>query len=151
MKGRAWKLNLRNLSLLQRYSLDYGVPLLIENVPGPTPYLLTTVADFDLFFIEQEHKMNMVLDIAHANLQGEVYEFLRKYGNRVEHIHVSDNNGREDGHLSIGEGTINWPRVMDAVKETSFSGWVVIESYNDMIFSLNYLKSLIMEEESQAP
>lgn len=141
MKGKAWELNLRSLHWLNRYSSDYGVPLLIENVPEPTPYLLITVDDFELFFHEQEIAMNMVLDVAHANLNSEVYRFLKNHGDKIMHIHVSDNNGITDQHLPIGEGVINWSRVLDSVKAVGFSGWMVIESYKAVKNSLNYLRS----------
>jgi sugar phosphate isomerase/epimerase len=143
MKGRAWELNIRSLHWLQRYSQEYGVPLLIENVPPPTPYLLITVEDFNLFFDEEQIDMRMVLDVAHANIQSEVFEFLKMHGDKIEHIHVSDNRGRKDQHLPIGEGEINWSMVVESIKATGFDNWLVIESYRDIDKCMNYLKALI--------
>ena len=143
MKGRAWELNIRSLHWLQRYSQEYGVPLLIENVPPPTPYLLITVEDFNLFFDEEQIDMRMVLDVAHANLQSEVFDFLKMHGDKIEHIHVSDNRGRKDQHLPIGEGEINWSMVVESIKATGFDNWLVIESYRDIDNCMNYLKALI--------
>lgn len=143
MKGRAWELNIRSLHWLQRYSQEYGVPLLIENVPPPTPYLLITVEDFNLFFDEEQIDMRMVLDVAHANIQSEVFDFLKMHGDKIEHIHVSDNRGRKDQHLPIGEGEINWSMVVESIKATGFDNWLVIESYRDIDKCMNYLKALI--------
>jgi len=143
MKGRAWELNLRSLRWLLRYAEEYGVDLLIENVPGPTPYLLVSVEDFELFYGELEQPMGMVLDVAHANLQGEVAEFMRRFGGRVRHVHVSDNDGESDQHLPIGDGGIDWGGVMNMLRRGGFSGWVVVESYSDMQRSLDALSLLI--------
>ncbi|MBN2335910.1 sugar phosphate isomerase/epimerase [Candidatus Bathyarchaeota archaeon] len=143
MRGRAWELNLRSLKWLLRYSGDYGVDMLIENVPEPTPYLLVSVEDFEMFYEEMEYDMGMVLDVGHANLQGEVSLFLERFGDRIRHIHVSDNDGETDQHLPIGDGGIDWEKVMRGVKGKGFTGWVVVESYSDMQRCLDTLSPLI--------
>jgi sugar phosphate isomerase/epimerase len=143
MKGRAWDLNLRSLHWLLRYAEEYGVSLLIENVPQSLPYLMVTADDFQMFFDEMELKMGMTLDVAHANLQGEVYEFMDRFGDRIRHIHVSDNNGASDQHLPVGDGSIDWGRVVSAAKATGYSGWIVVESYSDVERSLDCLRAFI--------
>jgi sugar phosphate isomerase/epimerase len=143
MKGRAWELNLRSLRWLLRYAEEYGVDMLIENVPGPTPYLLVSAEDFQLFYEEMEQPMGMVLDVAHANLNGEVAEFTRRFGDRIRHVHVSDNDGDTDQHLPIGDGGIDWGRVMNMLREIGFSGWIVVESYSDVQRCLDTLAPLI--------
>lgn len=143
MKGRAWELNIRSLHWLLRYAEEYSVSLQIENVPEPTPYLLISVSDFDLFYEEMELKMDMVLDVAHANLQDEVYEFMDRYSDKIKHMHVSDNHGALDQHLPVGDGGIDWSHVVRAARGIGFSGWLVVESYSDMERSLSHLRALI--------
>ncbi len=143
MKGRAWELNLRSLRWLLRYAEEYGVDMLIENVPGPTPYLLVSAEDFQLFYDEMEQPMGMVLDVAHANLNGEIAEFTRRFGDEIRHVHVSDNDGDTDQHLPIGDGGIDWGRVMNLLRGIGFSGWVVVESYSDVHRCLATLAPLI--------
>lgn len=143
MKGRAWELNLRSLHWLLRYAEEYGVDMLIENVPGPTPYLMVSAEDFELFYEEMEQPMGMVLDVAHAHLNGEVAEFIRRFGDRIRHVHVSDNDGESDQHLPLGDGGIDWGRVMALLRGCGFSGWVVVESYGDVPRCLDTLAPLI--------
>ena len=143
MKGRAWELNLRSLRWLLRYAEEYGVDMLIENVPGPTPYLLVSAEDFQLFYDEMKQPMGMVLDVAHANLNGEVAEFTRRFSDRIRHVHVSDNDGESDQHLPIGDGGIDWEGVMALLRGSGFSGWVVVESYSDVQRCLDTLAPLI--------
>jgi len=140
MKGRAWKLNLRSVHWLLRYAEEYGIPLLMENVPEPTPYLLVRVEDFEMFFEEMDFWIGMVLDVGHSNLLNETYDFLSRFKDRIKHIHISDNNGVRDQHLAIGDGEINWKGTMEAISDSGFSDWVVIESYNGIKESLEYLK-----------
>jgi len=143
MMGRAWDLNIRSLNWLLRYAEEYGVSLLIENVPQSMPYLMVTVDDFQMFFDEMELQMGMTLDVAHANLQGEVYEFMRRLPAKIRHMHVSDNNGVSDQHLPIGDGGIDWGRVVSSARAMGFSGWLVVESYTGVDESLGRLGSLI--------
>ena len=142
-RGRSWELNLRSLHWLMRYAGDYGVDCLIENVPNPTPYLLVSVDDFELFEEEMNPPMNYVLDVAHAHLQGEEYLFMERFGPMIKHVHVSDNLGAVDQHLPIGEGNINWSRVIDSLDDIGYDGWIVIESYEKMEQSIEYLKALL--------
>ncbi len=143
MRGRSWGLNIRSLRWLQKYAGDYGVECLLENVPNPTPYLLVTVDDFRLFDGEMTPPLNYVLDIGHAHLQGEVYDFIDEFGPKIKHVHVSDNEGVNDQHLPIGEGNIDWEDAMGYLKKSGFDGWVVVESYDKMGENLSYLSGLL--------
>lgn len=143
MRGRSWDLNIRSLRWLQKYAGDYGVECLLENVPNPTPYLLVTVDDFQLFDNEMTPRLDYVLDIGHANLTGEIYDFMDAFGSKIKHVHVSDNEGEQDQHLPIGEGVIDWASVIKALKGIKYDGWLVVESYEKMGESLSYLKKLI--------
>ncbi len=143
MRGRSWDLNLRSLYWLLRYAGDYGVDCLMENVPNSMPYLLVSVDDFLLFDEEMDPPMNYVLDVAHAYLQGEVFQFIDNFGGKIKHVHVSDNWGETDQHLPLGEGNINWGRVIDALQDTGFDGWIVIESYDKMEQNIEYMRNLL--------
>ncbi len=143
MRGRSWELNIRSLRWLQRYAGDYGVDVLIENVPSPTPYLLVSLDDFRLFDEEMTPRMDYVLDIGHSNLLGETLGFIEEFGAKIKHVHVSDNDGETDGHLPIGDGTIDWEESINALKNMGFSGWIVIESYSKIAESIDYLRRLL--------
>ena len=142
-KGRGWQLNLASMNRLIKTSEEHGVNLLVENVPPPNPYLFVTVADLERFYRDIDTAPGMVLDVGHSNLQGETIKFLDRFGDRIKHIHVSDNTGDVDRHLPIGCGSIEWPRVIEAVRGTGFDGWLVVESYSEMNHCLDYLGKLI--------
>jgi sugar phosphate isomerase/epimerase len=143
MKGRAWELNLRSVRWLYRYAEEYGVDMLMENVPEPTPYILITTHDFEMFYSELEYNVEMVLDVAHANLHDESILFMDRFGQKIKHIHVSDNMGKTDQHLPIGAGSINWEKVLKKARSIDFDGWIVIESYWEIEKSLGYLRRLM--------
>jgi sugar phosphate isomerase/epimerase len=126
--GSAWDINLQSVRRLLRYAEECGVKALIENVPEPFPYVMKSVEHFARFFEEIGVEAGMVLDVAHANLRSEALEFIRRFGDRLEHVHVSDNDG---------ESTVK------SLRESPFDGWVTIESYSGISESLGLLRPLV--------
>lgn len=141
--NRSWELNLESVKHLQRIAEEFGVEAAIENVPEPFPFLLKSVEDFERFYSEFGGRLGMVLDIAHSNIRGETEEFLERLGERIVHVHVSDNRGDEDTHLQIGLGTVKWAETIEALKKIGFEGRIIIESYKGVEESLHLLEELI--------
>jgi sugar phosphate isomerase/epimerase len=138
----AWRINLESSRRLVDYAADLGVRAMIENVPEPFPFLMKSVEDFDRFYHEIGLEAYMVLDIAHAHIRGEELELIRRFGDRIGHVHVSDNHGDSDTHLRIGEGSVAWEEVMAALRESPFDGWVTIESHDDILECVRFLEDL---------
>lgn len=63
------------------------------------------------------------LDVGHA-----------KFGKLLKHIHIHDNIGgdseKQDLHLPIGDGKINFKPIFEKLKETKYSGNITLEVYN---------------------
>jgi sugar phosphate isomerase/epimerase len=76
------------------------------------------------------------LDVGHANLglgTGEpnrTAALLEAFGDRLVHVHVSDNRGAEDLHLPLGAGTIDWPAAVVALKAAGWDGTVTLEVHS---------------------
>ena len=86
-----------------------------------------------------EGKAGIVLDTGHAHIAGaDIPGFIRTAGSRLIGLHAADNNGEEDQHLLPGFGTIDWERVMEALKE-SYGGYL---NYECMFFSRHLPRSL---------
>jgi sugar phosphate isomerase/epimerase len=138
----AWRINLESTRRLIEYAADRGVRAMIENVPEPFPFVMKSVEDFDRFYEEIGLEAFMVLDIAHAHIRGEELEFIRRFGDRIGHVHVSDNHGDRDTHLPIGEGSVSWEEIMEALRESPFDGWITIESQGDIPECVRILEDL---------
>jgi sugar phosphate isomerase/epimerase len=138
----AWRINLESARRLVDYAADHGVKAMIENVPEPFPFLMKSVSDFDRFYEKIGIEVHMVLDVAHAHLRGEELEFIRRFGDKIGHVHVSDNHGDSDTHLRIGEGSVAWGEVMKTLRESPFDGWVTIESHKDIPECVRLLEDL---------
>jgi sugar phosphate isomerase/epimerase len=69
-------------------------------------------------------------DSGHANISRRpVTELLTAFGDRLAHVHVSDNLGVDDLHLPLGAGTVPWPDVVAALRSAGYDGTVTVEVF----------------------
>ena len=59
------------------------------------------------------------LDIGHANTTGQLNEIIDTLGSRIMNVHIHDNDGKQDQHLTIGDGTVDFD---DCLKRLSSYG-----------------------------
>jgi sugar phosphate isomerase/epimerase len=118
--------------------VEYGerrrVPLVIENMnrlPGDSEfqYLGVTVEELQALFRRiRSPYLGLALDVAHCELlPGGTVPFVRALRDRIQSVQLSDNRGRIDEHLALGEGTIRFPRVLGALARIGFAGPLIIE------------------------
>jgi len=138
-----WHTNLQSVKTLLRLSREYNVKIGIENIPEIFPTLLGSVDDFSKFCNELGEDLGIVLDVGHANVKGHVRAFMDKFGEKIVHIHASDNDGTQDAHLGVGKGTVDWQDFARAVRRIQFKGIVMIESVEDVKQSLETLNRLL--------
>jgi len=109
-----------------------GLPVALENmVPGSLT--LTEPEDFDAVF-ERYPSLEMTLDLGHAHIGAEgedrCLEFIQRHGERIGHVHASDNRGRADEHLPVGAGSVDFPLLMRTLVHTGYEGTVTLEVFS---------------------
>ena len=142
--GKDWQQNLESVSTLLRVARREGVEIAIENVPEPFPFLMKSVKDFLRFYEDLGDDIGMVLDVAHANLNNQIQDFIKQFSKKIVHMHVSDNDGANDLHLGIGYGNIDWENVAKMVKEAEYSNLIMVESAEHVKESLQVLRKLFV-------
>jgi sugar phosphate isomerase/epimerase len=96
----------------------------IENMPsffimmGQTPEELLALLDGT--------DLSICFDIGHANTVGKIDECIELFGDRIANVHIHDNLGKNDDHLTIGDGTIDFISVLS--KLNRYKGNYIIES-----------------------
>jgi sugar phosphate isomerase/epimerase len=79
--------------------------------------------------------LKLTLDIGHANIGSphgqRIMQFIDQFGQRIGHVHVSDNAGRFDEHLPIGEGNIDFHKVAGALKKAGYDDTVTLEIFSE--------------------
>lgn len=140
--GKAWVQNLNTSKQLYKFARDYGVKVAVENVPEPYPFVMKSAEQFERFYQDVAGDFGLVLDIGHANLNGQLELFLKNFSNRIVHIHAHDNRGKMDEHLGVGHGTVDWEKTVKLLKEISYNKVVVVESVERISESVQKLKGL---------
>ncbi|MCF8025469.1 MAG: sugar phosphate isomerase/epimerase [Desulfobacteraceae bacterium] len=122
----------------------------VENM-FPRSLSLVGPEDFDVVF---NHFSNarLTLDTGHANIDGgteRILGFIRRFPDRIGHIHASDNRGRDDDHLPIGAGTIDFVEVVKALKEIGYNETITLEVFSKdreyLSISRNKLEEMFAE------
>jgi len=142
--GKDWQLNLGSVRTLLNVARREGVEIAIENTPEPFPSLMKSVDEFHRFYEDLEDDIGMVLDVAHANLNRQIQDFIKQFSKKLVHMHVSDNYGANDLHLGIGYGSIDWASVAKLVKEAEYGNLIMIESTEHVKESVQFLRKLFV-------
>lgn len=144
MEGRALEHSKRVMRVLEKLSDEYGVVMAIENMPN-LPFFLGRTAE-QLADIIDGTDLSVCLDIGHANTTGQMDRMVELLGDRIANVHIHDNNGERDEHLTIGDGSIDFDRVLDSLSD--YGGNFVIESrdFESAVESQIRLERLLEEE-----
>ncbi|MBD9528461.1 sugar phosphate isomerase/epimerase [Paracoccus sp. PAR01] len=107
---------------------DIGVTMVVENIEDKDPDIRRILADsFD------SPAMAVSVDTGHAHYAHgatgapPVDYFIRRAGERLQHVHLQDADGYADRHWAIGEGNILWHGVFRALAELKSSPRLILE------------------------
>jgi len=139
-----WELNLESVRELLSAAREFGVNATIENGLHPLPFLMKTADDFTRFYKDLgETNLGITFDLGHANVNSQINEFFEKLPERIVHAHLHDNHGRNDEHLGLGDGNIDWQKTVAAFKKIGYKGTLVVESAKNVEESVQKLKTLL--------
>lgn len=141
--GADWVQNCKTAQLLCDMAEEYGVRIAIENVPEPYPFLMKSVEHFKMFYEDSAVDLGIALDIGHANLNGQTELFLETFHDKIVHIHAHDNRGKDDEHLGVGHGTVNWEKIAALLKQINYTETIIVESVEHVPESVEKLKALL--------
>ncbi|MEM2001501.1 MAG: sugar phosphate isomerase/epimerase family protein [Candidatus Methanomethylicaceae archaeon] len=120
-------LNLYSLEKIVSYGEKIGLKVAIENMPANTPCLLQRTEEF-FSLMENGLSIYIALDVGHANTTSQLEAFLSKLNDRIIHLHLHDNYGKDDEHRIIGDGTVNWSLLRERIRQNKVSA--VVENNN---------------------
>lgn len=145
LKDKIFKYNFESLNECSIYANDRGVKLCVENMPNIEGFLYKDLKELETLVLDINSYIT--LDIGHAHNNNYTVEEMLGFS-RIEHIHLSDNDGSYDSHNTLGsckEGGINFNSLIKGLKQINYNNLLVIEVEHpqDVNDSLNYLKKKI--------
>jgi sugar phosphate isomerase/epimerase len=119
-------LNALSFKIISDEASKRGITMVVENVPGifssiePLRTLLDSVPGLGFHF-----------DVGHAFVgRNRFNQLLGAFKDKMAHVHLSDNRLRDDDHLPLGSGRINWDDVIKAIKKTGYDATFTLEVFS---------------------
>jgi len=118
------------------YAAKFGVSLAVENIVDSV-WSLDRILE-ELGDNPDETNVGVCVDVGHAALSKDaglepICNYLDRYAGQLLHLHLHDNTGESDDHLTPGEGSIKWARVFERIDRIGFSGTGVLEAHDPSI------------------
>ncbi len=143
-----WDYNIASLKKIAAHGQARGILVCLENI-GFEPNSIDRSAD-DMLAIQKavdSPALFFCIDIGHARLNNELEAMISKLGPMTRQVHFTDNLGKVDDHLIIGEGNFDYTPCLDFIQ--GFDGPVILEVVKvgtdpePARKSLAYVKSLL--------
>ncbi len=150
MERRALDAQAQSLVELAEYARAAGIQIGVENMPAGASSFAGYSRMTEIFrVLAMAPTLGVTLDVAHVHTVGmDPVHFIRRLGERVNHVHVTDNHADWDAHSPIGEGTIAWDSVMQALVEIGYSGVIELErslADGGVRSSIDALRALLLQ------
>ena len=109
-----------------------GLSICLENM-FPRNLLGVEPDDFAEIF-QTFPDLRLTLDTGHANIADpagrRIQQLVERFGKQLGHLHFSDNKGKRDDHLAIGEGNINFSELVRNLKVLGYDDTLTLEVFD---------------------
>ena len=124
-----------SMKQLGEYAAQNQVELMLENVPPEEGHPLESITCF-AEVMSALPGLKFHFDVAHAFIENRmkgVKEYLDTFNDRLVHIHMHDNHGKQDEHLPLGRGKIDFRKVVKLLKGYGYHGTVTFEVFTSRL------------------
>jgi sugar phosphate isomerase/epimerase len=136
---------IKSLREIVSHANKSNAAIMLENTPLSNG--IHSVEEFK-YVVDNVPNLFVHLDIPHAFTSGgmkSVIEYIQTFGDKIIHIHWHDNHGKKDEHLPIGDGLIDHPEAIKALKDINYDRTITLEVFtnsNDAKSSANLLRNM---------
>jgi sugar phosphate isomerase/epimerase len=102
----------RSIHEIDKVAAENGVVAALENMPRMP--ISTCTEPGELLSLVEGTSLGVCFDIGHAHTTGNIDDFVR-FRSRFANVHIHDNDGSSDQHLTIGEGKIDFEHVLSSM------------------------------------
>ena len=131
----------KSIRTIDRLMNEFGIAAALENMPS-LDFMIGKTAE-EMFELVDGTDMKICFDIGHANTVNQIDEMTELLGDRIVNVHIHDNNGSNDDHMTIGDGRIDFRAVLS--KLSKYRGKYIIESRSleSAVISRERLKEML--------
>ena len=123
---------LKSLEAIVEKADHLGLCLCIENMFPRSHSLVDPEHFYEVF--ERFPSLKLTLDTGHAHIDSKgnrkALDFIERFPGRIDHIHANDNLGRDDDHLPIGTGTVDFPEIVKALRAIGYDQTITLEVFS---------------------
>lgn len=124
----AWQYHKQACRELGRRGESVGVRACLENMPNLDDFFCRE--PYELDGLVDGTAMGVTFDVGHANTNNNLNDFCKIILKNAYHMHIHDNHGSRDEHLPLGEGSINWDKIMPKIVKEYSGEIIVVEGRN---------------------
>lgn len=110
---------------------DEKMLVCLENMPRLPPSFKQTWTGESLIEIVDELNsafLQLALDVGHCNTTDvPIPRMIRDFGSRIKHVHIHDNDGCHETHSIVGQGSVPWPAVIEALHKAQYDKLLIDE------------------------
>ncbi len=103
----------------------------LENMPRVPPSFKQTWTGESLIEIVDELNsafLQLALDVGHCNTTDiPIPQMIRDFGSRIKHVHIHDNDGCHETHSVVGQGSVPWRAVIEALRKERYHKLLIDE------------------------
>lgn len=123
---KQWEVIVNTFSICNEKLKKAGIKLMIE--PRVGEMVSNTDAVLRLLDAVNDDNFGVIFEIAHLHAQKEILPLsVEKLGSRIFYLHAADNDGRDNAHNRLGDGTVDWEAIMLALKKHDFQGYAGVD------------------------
>jgi D-psicose/D-tagatose/L-ribulose 3-epimerase len=125
-RKKQWQICVKNLKELCDYAAERGVYIAIEPLNRfETDFINTCAQAKNMVHDVGSDRLKIHLDTFHMNIEEKSIPMaILDAGELLYHVHSSEND-----RGAPGTGTVNWPGMRDALRQTGYNRTMVIESF----------------------
>ena len=152
----AWELLVEAFGECADHAKSLGMKICAEPLPPIESNLVNDLQDFlNLSRDVNAANLGCLLDMGHMNiLREDGVDYVKTLGEKLYHVHVSDNNGTADQGLIPGQGIVEFQPFIKALREEGYKGYLSLElsfNYQQDPDSAAYKSKIFMDSLLRTP
>ncbi|NLB35386.1 MAG: sugar phosphate isomerase/epimerase [Elusimicrobia bacterium] len=143
-----FKYNKEFITKINQICRDKGITLMVESVLAP----FNTPESFERL-LEGLDDVMVHVDVGHCNIntpKNLTEDFFKTFGDRIVHVHFSDNTGHRDSHLPLGTGNIDWKKIVSILRKYNYDSTITLEVFSQdreyLLLSKRFLENILNSE-----